>query len=175
MANDNNRTKTYRRNSLAALIALGVLAADRAAKIWSAGTLSRMPTMPVIPGVLNFTYAENRGAAFSILSGQRWFLVVVSLAVLGVLLAVFFTRFFDHKLMDIALPMLVGGALGNLIDRVVQGYVVDFIDVQLFRFAVFNIADCAITVGAALMIVYVLFIGQDDFLGKTPDGGGGRA
>lgn len=151
-----------RRTLWAALLALGVLLLDRLTKRWSVNTLRDIGSVPVIEGVLHFTYAENRGAAFSMLSGRRWLLIAVSLVTLALLLVFFFKKTFDHRLMDIALPLIVGGAVGNLLDRIVQGYVVDFIEVRFINFAIFNIADCGITVGAGLMILYVLFFAKEE-------------
>jgi len=117
--------------------------------------------LPIIPS-LNLTLAENRGAAFSFLSTasgwQRWFFVVLALGV-STLLVVWLSRLnARQRLQASALAFILGGALGNVWDRMVYGHVIDFIDVYYadWHFPVFNIADSAITVGAVLLILDAL-------------------
>jgi len=115
-------------------------------------------SIAVIPGVVNLTYCENTGAAFSIFSSGTLFLVILS-SILIVVMTYFMIRFRKHpsKLLKVSLAMIVGGALGNLIDRIFMGYVVDFIDVKFVKFAVFNGADSFVTIGTILLAVYILF------------------
>ena len=114
-------------------------------------------SMPLIEGVLHFTYVENRGAAFGILSDHRWIYMTVS-GVATVVLSYILYRLATHdKLFCISLLMIIGGGIGNMIDRIFRGFVVDMIDVRLIHFAVFNVADICICVGAALMAVYLIF------------------
>ena len=115
-------------------------------------------SIAVIPGVVNLTYCENTGAAFSIFSSGTLFLIILS-SILIVVMTYFLIRFRKNpsKLLKISLSMIVGGALGNLIDRVFMGYVVDFIDVKFVKFAVFNGADSFVTIGTILLAVYILF------------------
>ena len=137
----------------------GVIALiDRITKILSDANLAEGIPVPVFPG-FDLLLAYNTGAAFSFLSEaggwQRWFLTGISLVV-SLLFVVWIARLpRSQKLLGIALALLLGGALGNLYDRMFAGYVIDFISVYFrdYRFATFNIADSAISVGAGLMIL----------------------
>ena len=140
----------------ALLIVAVVFTADRVVKQWCIEVLRAQGSIAFWPGVLHFTYAENTGAAFSILSGRRLLLTLLPIAALGLLLFLYFRRLYAHPLTDFALPLIMGGALGNLYDRIAYGYVVDFLEIRLFRFAIFNLADCAISVGSALLILYLV-------------------
>jgi signal peptidase II len=97
--------------------------------------------------ILNFTYVENTGAAFSILQGQRLFLIITtSLLIIGVLIFLLTDRL-KSKLMVISLVLITAGGTGNLIDRVFYGFVIDFIDFQVINFAIFNFADICVVTG----------------------------
>ncbi len=128
-------------------------------------TPERCESMEVLP-FFKLMVLHNRGAAFSFLADaggwQRWFLVAVS-SVVSVFVAVWLYRIrYEQKLLAVSLSFILGGALGNLIDRALQGYVVDFFVVYYhpYYFPAFNIADSAITVGAALMILDILIGNQ---------------
>ncbi len=122
--------------------------------------------------VLNFTLLHNPGAAFSFLSDaggwQRWFFTVVSAAVSAVLLVWLLRLQRSEKLLALSLALILGGAIGNLYDRVSLGYVVDFISFHYsgWYFPAFNIADSAISVGAVLMIVDMFFGSQAQVVDK---------
>ena len=134
-------------------IALTTLLLDQAVKLLSQH-LAR--TLTLIPGVLAFTYAENTGMAFSLLSGRSWLLGIASLLVI-LLGWLFLRRYRLGKLPACAAMLMLGGALGNMIDRLLRGYVVDMFEVLLFRFAIFNVADAALTVGCILMAASLLW------------------
>lgn len=134
-------------------IALTTLLLDQAVKLLSQH-LAR--TLTLIPGVLAFTYAENTGMAFSLLSGRSWLLGIASLLVI-LLGWIFLRRYRLGKLPACAAMLMLGGALGNMIDRLLRGYVVDMFEVLLFRFAIFNVADAALTVGCILMATSLLW------------------
>ena len=141
-----------------AVIALAYIG-DRLVKNWAAGALvtEHGGSLPLIDGVFHFTYCENRGAAFSMLQGKQGLLITIT--VLISLAAVYFLFFSRRKLPvfpSIAIALALGGALGNLYDRVVLGYVIDMLDFCLIHFAVFNVADAAVCVGAALLVIYCL-------------------
>lgn len=148
--------QTTRLLSRAALIVAMVFTVDRLVKHWCIAVLKPRGTIPFLPGVLHFTYAENTGAAFSILSGRRLLLTLLPLAALALLLFLYLKRIYAHPITDFAFPLIMGGAVGNLFDRIAYGYVVDFLEIRLFRFAIFNIADCAITVGSVLLVFYLI-------------------
>lgn len=114
----------------------------------------------IIPNVLNFTYVENTGAAFSMLEDQMWlFILLASLATVGFGAFLFFKRK-GSKFLTYTIATLLAGTVGNLIDRIAFGYVRDFIHFNI-NFAIFNIADCALTIGAVLLCVYYIFIYKD--------------
>ena len=109
-----------------------------------------------IPGVVQFRYAENTGMAFSMLSGARWiFIAVTIVACVGVLYYMLSNRCKSLWLYW-SLGVVVSGGIGNLIDRIAYGYVVDFIEPVFIDFAVFNIADCAVTCGAVSLVIYLV-------------------
>ena len=114
-------------------------------------------SLPLIDGVLHLTYVENRGAAFGILSDHRWVYMTVSGAATVILSYILYRLSTHDKLFCISLLMIIGGGIGNMVDRVFRGFVVDMVDVRLIHFAVFNVADTFICVGAALMVIYLIF------------------
>ena len=113
----------------------------------------------VIPYIINFSYTENSGAGWSILSGQTGWLIAIS-SVLSVLIIIYFIfSKKNHVLHTIAIGLLLAGALGNLIDRIAFGYVRDFIQFAFWTsFPVFNFADICLTIGVTLLIIYILFV-----------------
>ena len=134
-----------------------VVALDQLSK-----ALARNLSAPItlLPGLLGLRYAENTGMAFSLLSGQTWLLGLLS-AVLIVLGYLILRRYRLGKVARIAAWLMLGGALGNMIDRLLAGYVVDMIEFLFVDFAIFNIADAALTLGCALMAWSLLFRPQD--------------
>lgn len=140
------------------LLSLLIFIADQASKYWVVATFIPYKPVSVIP-LLNFTLAYNTGAAFSFLSKagdwHRWFFAGFSLVV-SIALIIWLRRTAKQAYLQAAgISLILGGAVGNLIDRAFQGYVVDFIDVYYasHHFATFNLADSAICIGAALLIL----------------------
>lgn len=138
-------------------IALLVLVADQLSKSWVLQNFELGESIQLLP-VFNFTYARNYGAAFSFLGDaggwQRWLFTAIAIIVTCVL-SVWLSRLKPTQLkLSLALVLIIAGAIGNLIDRSLYGYVVDFLHVyyQQWHYPVFNIADCAITIGAGLLI-----------------------
>lgn len=111
----------------------------------------------VIPYVLNFCYVENRGAAFGILKDHRWVFMSVSVILIVLLVIMLKNTNITHKLFLTSVAMILGGGIGNMIDRIFVGYVVDFLKVTFIDFPVFNIADSAVVVGTVLLAVYFIF------------------
>jgi len=131
---------------------------DQITKVWVDLNLSLHESIPVMPS-FSITYARNYGAAFSFLSEaggwQRWFFAVLAIAV-SVGIVIYLKKLKpEEKLLAVSLSLILGGAIGNIIDRVLYGYVIDFLDVyyQVYHWPIFNIADSAITVGVALMLI----------------------
>ena len=123
-------------------------------------------SVTVIPGVLDFTYATNRGAAFSILSDSRWIFMSTSVIFIVFLIILLKKSYIDHPLFNISASFILGGGIGNMIDRIFLGYVVDFIEFTFIDFAIFNIADTAISLGACGVIVYFVFCDKTIFPSK---------
>ena len=141
---------------LIAIIA-GSIALDQLTKWLAVAYLQGQESFPLWQDVLHFTYVENRGAAFGMLSDHRWvFMVISTLAIVGLLVYLFAFRP-KNLLAQISLAMIVGGGIGNMIDRIWLGYVIDFIDFTLIDFAVFNVADSFVTVGAFLLMGYLIW------------------
>jgi signal peptidase II len=133
------------------LVALLVIGADRVSKLLAINLLYRSGarSVPILGDYIRLTYVENRGAAFGVLQNQTAFFILVGIVVIGVIIASFRYMSDPGWLLIFALGLQMGGAIGNLIDRVSTGYVVDFIDLTFWP--VFNIADSAIVVGVALL------------------------
>ena len=139
-------------------IMVGVVGLDQLTKWIAVINLKGAPSFPLWKDVLHFTYAENTGMAFSLLSGkdERWiFMVLSTVAIIGMLIYLFYVRP-QSRWMQVSVAMIVGGGIGNMIDRVVLGYVVDFIDFTLIDFAIFNVADSFVCVGAGILIAYLM-------------------
>jgi signal peptidase II len=140
---------------------------DQASKLAIAGSMQLYQSIEIVP-YFNLTYVHNTGAAFSFLSEaggwQRWFFAGLAL-VISVVIAVWLARLKRHEtLLAVALSLILGGAIGNLIDRLAYGYVIDFLDVyyQTWHWPAFNIADSAITLGVILMLVESFGLGKSE-------------
>ena len=128
-------------------------------------------SVPFIPHVLDLTYVQNTGAAFSILRTHTWLLTLISAAVVLAMCALIIKGFFKNALGRWAAALVLAGGMGNLIDRVVFGFVTDMFKTTFMDFAVFNVADSCITVGVPLLFLYVWFyVGRDEKKeGETDD------
>lgn len=114
--------------------------------------------VPFIPYILDLTYVQNTGAAFSILAEHTWVLTVFSIVIVIVMMTALWKKVLVHPLGVIPCVMVIAGGIGNLIDRIAFGYVTDMFNTLFMDFAVFNVADICITVGGVLMVLYVLFL-----------------
>lgn len=139
------------------LIAIAALiAVDQGVKIWVLNALQPIGSMPVLGNILEFSYVENRGAAFGILQNARWFFITVTILLVIVCIFFLFFRKMKSRLANAALILIIAGGIGNLIDRIFRGFVVDFIYFKAINFAVFNIADSCVVIGAVLLCIYVM-------------------
>ena len=149
------------------IIAASIVIIDQVAKLLVIANIGPTDCFHIIPGLFDFVYVKNTGAAFSILSDNTMLLSLVSvLFCIGVIVFWYIKKPKD-KLFCLSLTMLFAGALGNAIDRIIRGFVVDFISTAFISFPVFNIADIAITGGAAVLIIYMLFFDKDEKDGET--------
>ncbi len=145
------------------LIAVVLAVIDQVTKFWFVGKVGGevFKSIEIIKGVLNFTYIQNKGASMGILQGQRVFLIILTFIILGVG-AWYFKKYRpENNLFLTSCTLILSGAIGNLIDRAMYGYVRDFIDVQFIDFYIFNVADCGIVIGAVLLVIYA-FVSMDD-------------
>ncbi|MEH2254817.1 signal peptidase II [Nostoc sp.] len=126
---------------------------DQITKYWVVQSFSLGQTLPLLPGIFHFTYVTNTGAAFSLFSGKvewlRWLSLGVSLVLIALALIGPTLNLWDQ----LGYGLILGGAMGNGIDRFVLGYVVDFLDFRLINFAVFNVADSFISIGIVCLLI----------------------
>lgn len=140
------------------LLMAGVILADQLTKILALQYLAPVGSYPLWEDVLHLTYVENTGAAFGMLKDHRWVFLVISTVALGGMIVYMFLNKNRHPLETVAVAFIVGGGIGNMIDRAARGFVVDFVDVKCIPFwkYIFNVADIFVCVGCGLFILYVL-------------------
>ena len=139
--------------NLAAVAALVDI--DQLIKLWASNVLQPVGAMPLIPHVVELRFVLNQGMAFSLLSGKQLFLIIATSAALLLVAYALFFRSRGKRLQQAALILVLGGGIGNLIDRVLNGQVVDYINLLFMRFAVFNFADICVCVGVALWVLVI--------------------
>ncbi len=143
------------------IIMAAVIAIDQITKWLAVQYLTKVETVPIIKDILHLTYLENKGAAFGMLKNNRWvFLVISTVAIIG--LIIYLVKYPPkNKWLIFGLSFIVGGGIGNMIDRLLLGYVVDFIDFRVINFAIFNGADSFVCIGAVLVLIYVFFFSEE--------------
>lgn len=138
------------------LLLAGLISLDQLTKYWAQTKLQPIGCIDVIEGIFSFTYVRNTGAAFGILKGQKWLLLVLTVVVL--LYAVYYL--IRHKITNPVLLIsgtaVAAGALGNMIDRIRLSYVIDFLEVRFITFPVFNVADCCVVLGMIVLGFFIL-------------------
>lgn len=161
-------------------IAGGVFLIDQSSKAWAVSRLRFGNDVQLIPGFLNFAYAENTGVAFSMLDNQgdagRWGLSIVAMFAAALVLYFFWrTPRSDDRILG-ALALLLAGIVGNVVDRIRLGFVVDFIDVQFgsWHYPTFNVADMSIVLGAGLLIID-MFLSKKKQAETRPSGSASEA
>ena len=142
---------------IALATALVLIVLDQLIKIIVDANMMVSQSIPVIQDVLHFTYVQNEGAAFGIFQGQRWILVgVTSVVILGGIYLLAAKRLKSNFLIW-SVALVIAGGVGNLIDRIFRHFVIDYIEVRLINFAVFNFADCCVVIGTIMIVCYLLF------------------
>ncbi len=141
---------------------------DQLTKYLTVLHLKPVDTVPIIEDVIHLTYVENTGAAFGMMKDARWlFMVVSTVAIVGILGYMVYRTYVKkeplHPMENLSLTLIVGGGIGNMIDRTLLGYVVDMIDFRLINFAVFNVADSFVCIGAGLMILHLIVLTVKEF------------
>ena len=146
------------------LLALVIIALDQITKAIIVNKMELGESIQVIENFLYITSHRNPGAAWGILAGKMWFFYIVTVVVIIALVFYIQKMAKTHMLVGVALALMLGGAIGNVIDRILHQEVVDFIVTYIFgyNFPIFNVADSALTVGVALLIIYMLF--EEKFL-----------
>lgn len=146
---------------LVALIIV-LIAADQLIKLWAVHSLEPVGSIDFIRfgkiKIFDLTYLENRGAIFGSMAGRRWFLVGFTALVIACGIFVLFRYMKRSKVLSTSIALFIAGGIGNLIDRIRLGYVVDMFEIKLFKFAVFNFADICVTCAFVLAMIYMIFI-----------------
>ena len=147
-------------------LAIGVIIAivDQIFKILVATHLKPVGTVNVFGDVFKLTYVENRGVAFGMFKDMPWLFIVITAGLLAAIIIYMFKKRPESKFFYITVALIIGGGLGNLIDRIIYGYVIDYLSLSFFP-PVCNFADYCITVGVILFAVYLLFL-SDTFDSK---------
>ena len=140
------------------VVVLLLVLLDQLTKLWTVDALDLYQSIPIIKDVFHITYAKNTGAAFSMLQGQTIFLIIVPIIASLVMIHVLMSKRIKSKIGSWSLVLILAGAIGNLIDRLLAGAVVDMFDFTLIDFPVFNVADICVTIGAVLFFIYAIFI-----------------
>lgn len=141
---------------IAVAISVALAVIDQVIKFFVNANLKEVGSVSVIDNLLSFTYVENNGVAFGSFAGNRWIFVVLTTALIAAILIYMFKKKPQSKLFYASVALIVGGGIGNFIDRVLYGYVIDYISLSFFP-PVCNFADYCITVGTVLLMIYVLF------------------
>lgn len=152
---------------LALAIILVTIILDQLTKYWAETYLKSISDIPLIKNIFHLTYVENRGAAFGILQNHRWLFISVTIIIIIVLLYFLYIKKVKYKPVIVAFALIIGGGIGNLISRlgfnfsegfnIKDAYVVDFLEFRFINFAVFNLADTFVTIGAILFAVIYFF------------------
>ena len=144
------------------LFAVAIVAADQFAKYLTVANIALGEAIPFVPGLLQLTYVRNTGAAFSSFEGQQWLFALIFAFFTGLILFEYFKKPMGFKPFERwCIAAIYGGGLGNMIDRVRMGYVVDMIETTFMDFPVFNVADCFITCGCILMMAHLFLFNKE--------------
>ena len=137
------------------LLIFAVVLLDQLMKIFIQQNVPLNISYEVLPGILSVGHVRNYGAAWSMFLGQRWTLIIISIIAL-VIFGYYFKKLYHNWGYGLGFSLVIGGTLGNLIDRLFSGYVVDMFELNFINFQVFNIADCALTIGVIIIVLTML-------------------
>lgn len=138
------------------IIIVGAVFLDQISKWLTVINLDLYETFPVIKDIFHFTYVRNTGAAFGILKDHRWVFLLISTVAIIALSVFLWKKRNDSKLLCTAMSFIIGGGIGNMIDRLSLGYVVDFLDFRIINYPIFNIADSFVCVGVGMFAFYII-------------------
>ncbi|MBE6947743.1 MAG: signal peptidase II [Ruminococcaceae bacterium] len=143
------------------LLALGIVGVDQLVKYLIVANIPLYGQAPLVPGIIKLTYVQNTGAAFSMFQGMQWLFMVIFAALTVLLIFEYFKKPLPFtKFERFCIAAIYGGGLGNMIDRVALGYVVDMFQTEFITFPIFNVADIFITCGCILLMVHVAFFNK---------------
>lgn len=156
--------KKRNRLLLDVLVLVLLIGADQITKYFAIVKLKNQPAIPIIPNVFELNYLENRGAAFGLLQNQKFFFLFSGVIILFVILFVLFKipEKKKYRLLHVFLVMIIGGGVGNMIDRIRFDYVVDFLSFVLINFPIFNVADMYVTISMAGLAILILFVYKEE-------------
>lgn len=146
------------------ILTIILIAADFYTKYLVDSGMALSQTIPLIENVFHLTYVRNTGAAFSMLAGSRVFLIAAPIIIIAAIIVYIVRKKPQNKFLLLSFSLIIAGGTGNLVDRIRFGYVIDFFDFRLINFAVFNVADIFVCVGAALFIFLLIFSRDGDIL-----------
>lgn len=146
------------------LAGIGLILLDQGTKLWALSSLKPIHNTTVIEGFLDLTFVENRGVAFGMFSGKRWLILLLTAAIAGMLLYFYHSlpRRKEYAPVRASIVLVLAGAVGNIIDRLFRGYVVDFFEFTFFEWPVFNVADIYVVAGVILLMFLILFVIKDE-------------
>ena len=144
------------------LLAAGVVVADQLSKLWVVANIPLYTQADAIPGLFHLTYVQNTGAAWSSFQGQLWLFILIFAAFTVAIIWEFSKKAMPFTTFERwCIAAIYGGGLGNMIDRIRLGYVVDMIEVDFIQFPVFNVADCFISCGCILLMIHLVFFNKE--------------
>ena len=139
-----------------------IVAADQITKYLTVANISLYENIPFLPGLLDLTYVQNTGAAFSSFEGQQWLFALIFAGFTGLIIYEYFKNTMGFTAFEKwCVAAIYGGGLGNMIDRIRKGYVVDMIETAFMEFPVFNVADCFITCGCIALMAHLILFNKD--------------
>ncbi len=144
------------------IVAVILLIADQITKLLIVSNMQPFDTIPIWSGVLHITYVQNTGAAFGMMDEFRWILIGVTVIVIPVLIYIIKKYGGKSKMLDWSLFLILAGALGNFIDRLRLGFVIDFVDFRAINFYIFNVADSCIVIGGILLVIYTFLSSKNE-------------
>ena len=147
------------------LAIVACVAADQLVKYWTVANLALYESAPLLPRIVELMYIQNTGGGFSILTGHTWLLTAVTVVLMATIGWIMYKKWYPHPLAMWTLTLVLGGGIGNLIDRVRLGYVVDMFNFQFMSYPVFNVADILVVCGAIGFAAYYLLL--DDKVQKA--------
>ncbi len=136
-------------------IGIGSFLLDRLTKLSIQANMQIRQSIPIIKNIFHITFQTNNGAAMSLFAGKVPFLICATILIVAVLIAYIIVKKPKSKIFNIAVSLILSGAIGNLVDRITMGYVIDFLDMRFINFPIFNVADICVVIGAALFCIYI--------------------